>query len=73
MADDGMVNVGHLVRDGHAEEGVMLVGFGSYRGSVIAGEEWEAPMERLRAIISYGLFGCLCLVSLALISGWLWG
>jgi len=26
----------------------MLVGFGSYRGSVIAGEEWEAPMERLR-------------------------
>jgi len=48
MADDGMVNVGQLVREGHAEEGVMLVGFGSYRGSVIAGEEWEAPMERLR-------------------------
>lgn len=47
MADDGMVNVGQLVREGHAEEGVILVGFGSYRGSVIAGAEWEAPMEQI--------------------------
>jgi erythromycin esterase-like protein len=48
MADDGMVNVGQLVREGHAGEGVFLVGFGSYRGSVIAGRQWEAPMQRLR-------------------------
>jgi erythromycin esterase-like protein len=48
MIDDGMVNVGQLVREGHAAEGVVLVGFGSYRGSVIAGKEWEAPMERMR-------------------------
>jgi erythromycin esterase len=47
MAADGMVNVGQLVREGHAAEGVVLVGFGSYQGSVIAGEEWEAPMEQL--------------------------
>lgn len=47
MADDGMVNIGHLVRERHAEDGVLLVGFGSYRGSVIAGQEWEAPMERM--------------------------
>jgi erythromycin esterase-like protein len=47
MADDGMVNVGQLVRDRHAAEGVVLVGFGSHRGSVIAGREWEAPMERM--------------------------
>jgi erythromycin esterase-like protein len=47
MADDGMVNVGQLVREGHAAEGVVLVGFGSYRGGVIAGKEWEAPMERM--------------------------
>ena len=26
----------------------MLVGFGSARGSVIAGEEWEAPMKRMK-------------------------
>src|SRR5437588_1744761 len=47
MADDGMVNIGQLVREGHADEGVMLVGFGSYQGSVIAGQEWEAPMEQM--------------------------
>ena len=29
------------------QEGVVLVGFGSHRGSVIAGEEWDAPMERM--------------------------
>jgi erythromycin esterase len=48
MADDGMVNVGQLVRERHAEEGVVLVGFGSHRGTVIAGKEWEAPMEEMR-------------------------
>jgi erythromycin esterase len=47
MADEAMVNVGQLVREGHAEEGVVLVGFGSYQGTVIAGKEWEAPMERM--------------------------
>jgi erythromycin esterase len=45
MADEGMVNVGQLVRERHAGEGVILVGFGSHRGSVIAAREWEAPME----------------------------
>src|SRR5205807_9830134 len=44
MADDGTVNVGQLVREGHAKEGVVLVGFGTHRGRVIAGQEWEAPM-----------------------------
>jgi len=47
MADDGMVNVGQLVRERHAAEGVVLVGFGSYRGTAIAGDEWEAPMEQM--------------------------
>jgi erythromycin esterase-like protein len=47
MAGDGMVNIGQLVREEHIEEGVMLVGFGSYQGSVIAGEEWDAPMEEM--------------------------
>jgi len=48
MADDGMVNVGQLVRERHADDGVVLVGFGSHRGTVIAGKEWEAPMEEMR-------------------------
>jgi erythromycin esterase len=48
MASAGMVNVGQLVRQAHGDEGVVLVGFGSHRGSVIAGEEWGAPMRRMR-------------------------
>ena len=48
MANAGMVNVGQLVRQAHDEEGVVLVGFGSHHGTVIAGEEWGAPMERMR-------------------------
>src|SRR5262249_12021220 len=47
MAEDGMVNVGQLVRERHERDGVVLVGFGSHRGSVIAAREWEAPMERM--------------------------
>jgi len=53
MARAGLVNVGQLVREAHGErpterEGVVLVGFGTHRGSVIAGEEWGAPMRRMR-------------------------
>ena len=48
MAADGMVNLGQLVREAHGGEGVVLVGFGSHRGSVIAGKAWDAPMEVLQ-------------------------
>jgi erythromycin esterase-like protein len=48
MARHGMVNVGQLVRDRHDDEGVVIVGFGTHRGTVIAGEEWGEPMERMR-------------------------
>ncbi len=47
MPRAGMVNVGQLARERHSEEGVVLVGFASHRGSVIAGSEWEAPMQRM--------------------------
>jgi erythromycin esterase len=47
MARTGMVNVGQLARERKQNEGVVLVGFGSYQGSVIAGKEWDAPMERM--------------------------
>jgi erythromycin esterase-like protein len=47
MAEDGLLNLGQLAREGHAAEGVVLVGFGSYRGQVIAGREWDAPRERM--------------------------
>jgi erythromycin esterase-like protein len=48
MTDAAMVNVGQLVRERHADQGVVLVGFGSHRGTVIAGESWGAPMQRMR-------------------------
>jgi erythromycin esterase len=47
MARSGMVNVGQLAREELGDEDVVLVGFGSYRGSVIAGARWGAPMERM--------------------------
>jgi len=48
MAAAGMLNVGQLVRERHEREDVVLVGYGSYRGSVIAGDSWDAPMRRMR-------------------------
>jgi erythromycin esterase-like protein len=47
MVGAGMVNVGQLVRQQHSDDGVVLVGFGSHHGSVIAGRAWDAPMERM--------------------------
>jgi erythromycin esterase-like protein len=48
MARAGLVTVGQLVRQQHEDEGVVLVGFSSYQGTVIAGDEWGAPMERMQ-------------------------
>src|SRR5262249_20258576 len=45
MADEGMVNIGQLAREHYSEPEVVLVGFGSYQGTVIAGREWGAPHE----------------------------
>jgi erythromycin esterase-like protein len=45
MKKEGMVNLGQLVREQNPEQDVVLVGFGSYQGTVIAGREWGAPME----------------------------
>ena len=48
MAAGGMVNVGQLVRERFGEENVYIVGFGSYRGTVIAADEWGGRMETMR-------------------------
>ncbi|WP_346657561.1 erythromycin esterase family protein [Paenibacillus sp. YPG26] len=47
MADEGMVNVGQLLREKYADE-VFAIGFGTYRGTVIAGQAWGAPQEEMR-------------------------
>jgi erythromycin esterase-like protein len=40
MCDDGTVNVGQIINEEHKPEEVFSVGFGSYKGTVIAGREW---------------------------------
>jgi erythromycin esterase len=45
MAEEGMVNVGQLINKQHASDGVFSIGFGSYKGTVIAGREWGDVMS----------------------------
>ncbi|TKB96903.1 erythromycin esterase family protein [Pedobacter cryophilus] len=47
MQTDGMYNIGQLARFQHQNKGVVLVGFGSYEGSVMAGNGWGAPMKTM--------------------------
>ena len=47
MAKDGLVNVGQLLKQQHASDGVVSVGFGSYKGTVIAGREWGGVMRKI--------------------------
>lgn len=48
MTDEGMYNIGELARLQHHEKGVVLVGFGSYKGSVVAGRGWGARMQDMQ-------------------------
>jgi erythromycin esterase-like protein len=48
MAAGGEVNVGQLARERYGETDAVLVGFGTHRGTVIAGREWGAPWEEMR-------------------------
>ncbi|WP_422771537.1 erythromycin esterase family protein [Plantactinospora sp. WMMC1484] len=45
MAGGGMVNIGQLARERYGVDDVLLVGFGSYQGSVVAANRWGAPAE----------------------------
>ncbi len=47
MAAAGLVNVGQLVRQRHADDGVVLVGFSTHRGSVVAADLWGGPVRRM--------------------------
>jgi erythromycin esterase len=48
MKKSGLFNIGQLVREERGEKDVVLVGFGSYSGTVIAGEEWGTPMQVMK-------------------------
>jgi erythromycin esterase len=40
-----MVSVGQVVRERHGDDAVVLVGFGTHRGRVVAASAWGDPME----------------------------
>ncbi|HEX7743849.1 MAG TPA: erythromycin esterase family protein [Micromonosporaceae bacterium] len=45
MAVTGLINIGQLARERYAEDEVVLVGFGSYQGSVVAAPRWGSPAQ----------------------------
>lgn len=45
MKKAGMINTGQLIREQQGEIDTVIVGFGSYKGTVIAGKNWGAPMQ----------------------------
>jgi len=47
MTEQGLYNVGELARKQLGKEEVALIGFGSYQGTVLAGNEWGAKVEKM--------------------------
>ena len=48
MSDEGMFNIGELARTHHHDKGVVLVGFGSYKGRVTAARRWGADIQTMQ-------------------------
>ena len=48
MAQSKKFNLGQLGREKYGEENVVLVGFGTHRGEVIAGGAWDDPWQAMR-------------------------
>lgn len=48
MLIEGMYNIGELARIRHHEKGVVLVGFGSYKGTVTASKSWGATVQKMQ-------------------------
>lgn len=47
MADEGIVNVGQILREQKGNENLLVVGFGTHRGTVIAADEWGVNFEKM--------------------------
>ncbi len=45
MPENGNINLGGIARENYGEDNVALVGFGTHRGEVLAGEFWGAPEQ----------------------------
>ncbi|HEY9577863.1 MAG TPA: erythromycin esterase family protein, partial [Pseudobacillus sp.] len=48
MKNEGMINVGQLIREQNQPEDVYAIGFGTHRGTVIAAEEWGLPFQKMK-------------------------
>lgn len=49
MKRSGLINVGQIVKEEHDREGVVRIGFGSYKGSVLAAYHWGAEVKKMKA------------------------
>jgi erythromycin esterase len=47
MSKDNMINLGQLVRERKNKNNTVLIGFGTYKGSVIAAKQWGEKMEQM--------------------------
>src|SRR5215211_5086757 len=47
MSKDNMINLGQLVRERKNKKNTVLIGFGTYKGSVIAAKKWGEKMEQM--------------------------
>ncbi|WHY36359.1 erythromycin esterase family protein [Cytobacillus firmus] len=45
MKEEGLVNVGQILREKYGEDQVFALGFGTYSGTVIAAEQWGSEMQ----------------------------
>ena len=45
MKEDGLINVGQLMREQYGKDHTFAVGFGTYQGTVIAADSWGDPLE----------------------------
>lgn len=47
MAEHKMINVGQLIREKYGRMDTFAIGFGTYEGTVIAGESWGEPFQKM--------------------------
>jgi erythromycin esterase-like protein len=45
MKDEQMINVGQLIREQYGKDNTFAIGFGTYKGSVIAADSWGDPLS----------------------------
>lgn len=45
MKDEGLINVGQIIREQYGKDNTFAIGFGTYQGTVIAADRWGDPLE----------------------------